>query len=187
MIIRRPRKPQKLDYVPEEGCSNWVGLARGIVFPFIRLHSPLLGDDGVPSTYWCCSRNQFPAGYRFGSPRGVIEAEQTKSVRSRENDRLIAVADKSPEHESIGSVKDVDDYLIQIERFLFYTTDCQTSSSRFLNRGPSRASWWKRSQTVPVNTRPLRLPSANGHPSKGRANGSGWLSPTFKKANKAKP
>jgi inorganic pyrophosphatase len=134
----------KLDYAPEEGLFE-LGkiLPRGIVFPFDFGFVPsTLGEDGDPLDILVLLAESVPAGCKIpGRLIGVIEAEQTESGEVERNDRLIAVAEGCPEHAKIGSVKDLQDYLIR-EIELFFVSYNGLSNKQFKvlgRRGPNRA------------------------------------------------
>jgi inorganic pyrophosphatase len=134
----------KLEYAPEEGLFELSKvLPRGIVFPFDFGFVPsTLGEDGDPLDVLVLLAESIPAGCKISARLiGVLEAEQTESAQVERNDRLIAVADECSEHDKIGSVKDLDDYLIR-EIELFFVSYNQLSNKQFkvLNRrGPNRA------------------------------------------------
>jgi inorganic pyrophosphatase len=72
---------------------------------------------------------------------GVIEAEQSENGKTERNDRLIAVAAKSPTHAEIKSLSDLSPVLLkEIEHFFISYNQERGKKFRPLGRfGPKRA------------------------------------------------
>jgi inorganic pyrophosphatase len=95
-------------------------LPNGAVFPFDFGSIPgTTGDDGDPlDVLLLMDEPVFPGCLVEARILGVIEAEQTKDGETERNDRLIAVAAKSPTHESMKSLLKIDPKMIEeIEHF----------------------------------------------------------------------
>ncbi len=72
---------------------------------------------------------------------GVIEAEQTEKGETNRNDRLIAVASKSPTHVDLKSISDLNPKLLdEIEHFFVSSNAAKGKKFKPLGRsGPERA------------------------------------------------
>lgn len=95
-------------------------LPEGAVFPFDFGSIPgTEAPDGDPlDVLLLMDEPAFPGCLVEARLIGVIEARQSKNGDSKRNDRLIGVAAKSTTHESLKSLKKVDDHLIdEIEHF----------------------------------------------------------------------
>ena len=95
-------------------------LPEGAVFPYDFGSIPgTVAPDGDPlDVLLLMDEPAFPGCLVETRLIGVIEAKQSKNGDSKRNDRLIGVAAKSPTHESIKSLKKVDDHLVnEIEHF----------------------------------------------------------------------
>lgn len=92
----------------------------GASFPFDFGFIPkTLGEDGDPlDVLLLMDEPAFPGCLVAARLVGVIEAEQTEDGKTIRNDRLIAVACKSPTHDQIKSLADLNENLIeQIKHF----------------------------------------------------------------------
>jgi inorganic pyrophosphatase len=95
-------------------------LPNGAVFPFDFGSIPgTRGDDGDPlDVLLLMDEPAFPGCLVEARVLGVIEAEQTEGSKTERNDRLIAVAAKSPTHDSIKSLLKIEPKIIdEIEHF----------------------------------------------------------------------
>jgi len=95
-------------------------LPSGAVFPFDFGSIPgTVADDGDPlDVLLLMDEPVFPGCLVEARILGVIEAEQTKDGQTERNDRLIAVAAKSPTHDSLKSLLKIDQRIIEeIEHF----------------------------------------------------------------------
>jgi inorganic pyrophosphatase len=96
-------------------------LPHGAVFPFDFGSIPgTLGDDGDPlDVLLLMDEPVFTGCLVEARLLGVIEAEQTEKGETERNDRLIAVAARSPTHDSLKSLLKMEQTLIQeIEHFI---------------------------------------------------------------------
>ncbi len=95
-------------------------LPNGAVFPFDFGSIPgTLGEDGDPlDVLLLMDESVFPGCLVEGRLLGVIKAEQTEKGKTERNDRLIAVAAKSPTQDSMTSLLKIDQALVEeIEHF----------------------------------------------------------------------
>ena len=95
-------------------------LPLGESFPFDFGFIPqTLGEDGDPlDVLLLMDEAAFPGCLVESRLIGVIEANQTEDGETVRNDRLIAVASKSLLYDSVKSIKDLDENLIeQIKHF----------------------------------------------------------------------
>ena len=115
------------------GCRNKYGfdfeigtyklkavLPNGAVFPFDFGSIPgTVGDDGDPlDVLLLLDEPVFPGCFVEARIIGVIEAEQTEDGETERNDRLVAVAVKSPAHESVKSLLRIERKIVEeIEHF----------------------------------------------------------------------
>lgn len=111
----------KLKYNPAQGLFELSKvLPRGMVFPFDFGFIPSTqGDDGDPLDVLVLMDEPIPTGCKIPARLiGVIEAEQSEDGQTERNDRLIAVAEHSQDHQDIRSLKDLYSGVIQeIEHF----------------------------------------------------------------------
>src|SRR5204862_6369582 len=92
----------KLRYNTEQGLFELSKvLPRGLSFPFDFGFIPsTVGDDGDPLDVLVLLDEPVPAGCRIPARLiGVVEAEQTKDGKAERNDRLVAAAPHSHDHE----------------------------------------------------------------------------------------
>lgn len=121
-IIETPKGSRnKFDYDPDSGLFMLGGLLpEGMAFPFDFGFIPsTLGDDGDPLDVMVLMDAPAHVGCLIDvRVIGVIAAEQTQNGKTKVNDRLIAVAVHSYDHEDIKSVADVSKTLLdQVEEF----------------------------------------------------------------------
>jgi inorganic pyrophosphatase len=118
-------------------------LPQGAVFPFDFGSIPgTVGEDGDPLDALVLMDEPAFCGCLIESRLvGVIEAEQSEDGKTERNDRLIAVAAKSPTHSEIRSLSDLSPTLInEIEHFFVSYNQQRGKKFRPLGRhGPKRA------------------------------------------------
>src|SRR3954452_25487412 len=122
VIIETPKGSRnKLDYDEAYGLFRLGGvLPAGTVFPYdFGMVPGTVGGDGDPLDVLVLLDEPVPPGCLVLSRLiGVIEAEQTEGGVTRRNDRLIAVAVKSPGHEALRRLQDLPKLVIdEIEHF----------------------------------------------------------------------
>src|SRR3954471_9314725 len=123
-IVETPKLSRnKFNYDEELGIFKLGGvLPRGTVFPFDFGFLPRTrGEDGDPlDALLLMDEPAFPGCLVAARMIGVIKAKQTEqnSRKTIRNDRLIAVADKSREHESVRTLRELNNRLLdEIEHF----------------------------------------------------------------------
>jgi inorganic pyrophosphatase len=121
-IIETPKGCRnKFDYDPESNLFRLGGLLpEGMMFPFDYGFIPsTLGDDGDPlDVMVLMDAPAHPGCLLDVRIIGIIEAEQTEHGKTERNDRLLAVAVHSYDHEKIESIDQVSKTLLsQIEEF----------------------------------------------------------------------
>jgi inorganic pyrophosphatase len=122
VVVETPRGSRnKYGFDFEVGTYKLNGvLPNGAVFPFHFGSIPgTLGEDGDPlDVLLLMDEPVFPGCLVEARLLGVIEAEQTEKGKTERNDRLIAVAAKSPTHDSMKSLLKMERILIEeIEHF----------------------------------------------------------------------
>jgi inorganic pyrophosphatase len=124
VIVETPKLSRnKFTYDDELSIFKLGGvLPRGAVFPFDFGFIPRTrGQDGDPlDVLVLMDEPAFPGCLVACRLIGVIKARQTErnSRKPIRNDRLIAVAGKSREHEAVRSINDLNDRLLEeIEHF----------------------------------------------------------------------
>src|SRR6266436_4219835 len=122
VIIETPKGCRnKFDYDPETGLFKLGGLLpEGMMFPFDFGFLPsTLGEDGDPLDIMVLMDAPAHVGCLIEVRIiGIITAEQTEDGKTETNDRLLAVAIHSYDHEDLESIKDVNKTLLsQIEEF----------------------------------------------------------------------
>src|SRR6478735_1184698 len=120
-------------------------LPHGTVFPFDFGSIPgTVADDGDPLDALVLLDEPAFCGCLIESRLvGVIEAEQSEDGKTERNDRLIAVAAKSPTHAEVKSLSDLSPALLkEIEHFFISYNQERGKKFRPLGRhGPKRAAW----------------------------------------------
>jgi inorganic pyrophosphatase len=121
-IIETPRGYRnKFDYDPETNLFMLGGLLpEGMSFPFDFGFIPsTLGDDGDPLDVLVLMDAPAHVGCLLDVRIiGVIAAEQSEDGKKESNDRLLAVAVHSYQHEDLQSIGDVSETLLsQVEAF----------------------------------------------------------------------
>lgn len=118
-------------------------LPAGAFFPFDFGFIPsTLGDDGDALDVLVLMDEPAFVGCLVGARLlGVIEAEQTEAGETMRNDRLIAVASASRTHQSLRSLKQLDETLTgEIEHFFVSYNEAKGKEFTPLGRfGPLRA------------------------------------------------
>jgi len=131
-VVEAPRgSANKLKFDPDRGVFTLHNvLPLGVAFPFDFGFVPgTLGEDGDPlDVLVLMDEPVFPGVVVPCRLVGVIEArqrdKQDRRARSRRNDRLIAVADKSHRHGDVRALDDLGDgVLSEIERFFVFYND----------------------------------------------------------------
>ena len=122
VIVETPKGSRnKLDYDEDLGVFRLGGvLPAGAVFPYdFGMVPSTLGGDGDPLDVLLLLDEAVPTGCLVVSRLiGVLEAEQTEQEVTQRNDRLIAVAAKSPGHDHVHRLDDLPALLIdEIEHF----------------------------------------------------------------------
>ena len=146
VIIETPKGSRnKFDYDEERGLFKLGGvLPAGAVFPFDFGFVPsTLGEDGDPLDVLVLMDEPAFAGCLVPSRLiGVIEAEQTeRDGATSRNDRLIAVAENSRDHDDVRSLDQVSQNLVaEIEHFFVSYNTIKGKQFKPLGRfGPERA------------------------------------------------
>ena len=119
-------------------------LPQGAVFPFDFGSIPgTRAEDGDPLDALVLMDESAFCGCLIESRLvGVIEAEQTEDGKTERNDRLIAVAAKSPTHAEVKSLADLSPTLLQeIEHIFISYNEQRGKKFQPLGRhGPKRAA-----------------------------------------------
>ena len=121
-IIETPKgRRNKFDYDPDSNLFMLGGLLpEGMNFPFDFGFIPsTLGEDGDPLDVMVLMDEPAHVGCLIEVRiLGIIEAEQTEDGKTKRNDRLLAAAVHSYEHEQLKSIDDVSKALLsQVEAF----------------------------------------------------------------------
>ena len=144
VIVETPKGSRnKYNWDEELGLFRLGGvLTAGHSFPYDFGFIPgTKGGDGDPLDVLVLMDEPAFAGCLVAARLiGVIEAEQTElDGRVERNDRLIAVAAGSKTHESIKSINDLDDTLVdQIEHFFISYNEAKGKTFKPLARHASR-------------------------------------------------
>jgi inorganic pyrophosphatase len=144
-IIETPKgRRNKFDYDPDYQLFKLGGLLpEGLAFPFDFGFIPsTLADDGDPLDVMVMMDEPAHVGCLLDvRVIGVIEAQQTEDGKTTENDRLIAVAVHSYNHQDIETLDDVDKTLLdQVEEFFISYNKSRGKKFKVKGRhGPKRA------------------------------------------------
>jgi inorganic pyrophosphatase len=144
-IIETPKnRRNKFDYDPESNLFKLGGLLpEGMVFPFDFGFIPsTLGGDGDPLDVMVLMDQPAHVGCLVDvRVIGVIEAKQTQEGETETNDRLLAVAIHSYQHEQVSSLDRLNPSILdQIEQFFVYYNKLRGKKFKVENRGgPKRA------------------------------------------------
>ncbi len=145
VIIETPKGSRnKFDYDPELGLFRLGGvLPLGAVFPFDFGFVPsTLGGDGDPlDVLVLMDEPAFTGCLVAVRLLGVIEAEQTEGGETTQNDRLIAVAANSRNHQDLHSLDQINANRVdEIEHFFVSYNASKGKQFTPLGRsGPDRA------------------------------------------------
>lgn len=145
VVIETPKGSRnKFDYDPQLGLFRLGGvLPLGAVFPFDFGFVPSTrGGDGDPLDVLVLMDEPAFTGCLVSARLiGVIEAEQTEGDEMARNDRLIAVASGSRNHQDVRSLDDINTSRIdEIEHFFISYNQSKGKQFRPLGRsGPDRA------------------------------------------------
>lgn len=134
----------KFEYEPKtRGFALSKVLPRGMAFPYDFGFIPsTLAEDGDPLDVLVLMDEPAFAGCRITCRLvGVIEGETCEDGTTERNDRLIAVAKESRDHNDIHSLKDMNETLVkEIEHFFVAYHDLDGKMFKPLGRyGPNRA------------------------------------------------
>jgi inorganic pyrophosphatase len=140
----------------------------GAVFPFDFGFIPsTLGDDGDPlDVLVLMDAPCFPGCQIPSRLIGVLEAEQTEDGKTERNDRLIAVAEQSHDHQDVRSIHDLNKHLLEEVEHFFVSYD-EMAGKLFAPiawHGPNRAR--KLIKKGIEKADPRRKKHDNGKPSK---------------------
>src|SRR6202049_2567787 len=121
-IIETPKgRRNKFDYDPEADLLALGGLLpEGMIFPFDFGFIPsTLGDDGDPLDVMVLMDEPAHVGCLLDVRIiGVIEAKQTQDGETETNDRLLAVAIHSYQHQNVSSLQELNPSILgQLEQF----------------------------------------------------------------------
>jgi inorganic pyrophosphatase len=145
-IIETPKgRRNKFDYDPEFRMFKLGGLLpEGMAFPFDFGFIPsTLADDGDPLDVMVLMDEPAHVGCLLDVRIiGVIEADQIEKGKTTENDRLMAVAIHSYNHQNINALNDVDQTLLdQVEQFFISYNKSRGKKFEVKGRhGPKRAA-----------------------------------------------
>jgi len=145
-IIETPKgRRNKFDYDPDFRLFKLGGLLpEGMAFPFDFGFIPsTVADDGDPVDVMVLMDEPAHVGCLVDVRIvGVIEAQQIEKGQATENDRLLAVAIHSYNHEHIKSLEDVDKTLLdQVEEFFVSYNKSRGKKFKVKGRhGPKRAA-----------------------------------------------
>lgn len=145
VIIETPQGSRnKFKYEPDPGLFRLSGvLPAGAVFPFDFGFVPSTeGGDGDPlDVLVLMDEPAFPGCLVAVRLLGVIEAEQTEGGKTERNDRLIAVAAVSRDHQDVQSLHDLNKNLVhEIEHFFVSYNAAKNKTFKPLGRhGPAGA------------------------------------------------
>jgi inorganic pyrophosphatase len=144
-IIETPKhRRNKFDYDPESNLFRLGGLLpEGMMFPFNFGFIPgTRGGDGDPLDVMVLMDEPVHVGCLL-SVRviGALEATQTEDGKTERNDRLLAVAIHSYQHDDVKSIQDVSSAILdQLEQFFVSYNKLRGKKFKLENRaGPKRA------------------------------------------------
>ena len=116
-------------------------LPAGAVFPFDFGYIPsTLGDDGDPvDVLVLMDEPAFPGCLVLSRLIGVIEAEQTERGKTVRNDRLIAIAVHSYDHQNIHELDQINENLVnEIAHFFVSYDEMEGKQFKPVGRGDSK-------------------------------------------------
>lgn len=144
-IIETPKnRRNKFDYDPESNLFKLGGLLpEGMMFPFDFGFIPsTLGGDGDPLDVMVLMDEPAHVGCLVDVRIiGVIEAKQTQDGKTETNDRLLAVAVHSYQHENVSSINQLNPSILdQLEQFFVSYNKLRGKNFKLKNQGgPKRA------------------------------------------------
>jgi inorganic pyrophosphatase len=144
-IIETPKnRRNKFDYDTESNLFKLGGLLpEGMMFPFDFGFIPsTLGQDGDPLDVMVLMDEPAHVGCLLDVRIiGVIEAKQTQDGKTERNDRLLAVAIHSYQHESVSAIEDLNPSILdQVEQFFVSYNKLRGKKFKLENQGgPKRA------------------------------------------------
>jgi inorganic pyrophosphatase len=144
-IIETPKnRRNKFDYDPESNLFKLGGLLpEGMMFPFDFGFIPsTLGDDGDPLDVMVLMDEPAHVGCLLDVRIiGVIEAKQTQDGETETNDRLLAVAIHSYQHQNVSSLQELNPSILdQLEQFFVSYNKLRGKKFKLVNQaGPKRA------------------------------------------------
>ena len=144
-LIETPKGSRnKFKYDEKRGLFKLGGvLPAGAIFPFDFgfIPSTLGGDDDPLDVLILMDEPAFPGCLIPARLVGVVEAGQTEGGETKRNDRLIAVAVDSRNHNDVESLDDLSENLInEIEHFFISYNEAKGKRFEPLGRyGPDRA------------------------------------------------
>lgn len=132
----------KFEYDPEKGVFRLDKvLPAGAVFPFDFGYIPsTLGADGDPvDLLVLMDEPAFPGCLVLSRLIGVIEAEQSSQGKTVRNDRLIAIAVHSYDHQNIHELAQVNENLVnEIAHFFISYDEMEGKQFKPIGRGDSQ-------------------------------------------------
>jgi inorganic pyrophosphatase len=144
-IIETPKnRRNKFDYDPESNLFKLGGLLpEGMMFPFDFGFIPsTLGGDGDPLDVMVLMDEPAHVGCLVDVRIiGVIEAKQIEDGETERNDRLLAVAIHSYQHEDVSTIADLSSAILdQLEQFFVSYNKLRGKKFKLENQGgPKRA------------------------------------------------
>jgi inorganic pyrophosphatase len=145
IVIETPKgRRNKFDYDPKLKAFTLGGLlAEGLSFPFDFGFVPsTVAEDGDPFDVMVLMDEPAHVGCVLDVRLiGIIEAQQTEDGKTTRNDRLIAVAVHSYNHQHLKTVADVNKSLVeQVEEFFVTYNKSRGKKFKVLGvHGPGRA------------------------------------------------
>src|ERR1700761_9202863 len=144
-IIETPKmRRNKFDYDPESSLFKLGGLLpEGMMFPFDFGFIPsTIGGDGDPLDVMVLMDEPAHVGCLVDVRIiGVIEAKQIQDGKAETNDRLLAVAIHSYQHQSVSTIDQLNPSILdQLEQFFVSYNKLRSKKFKLKNQaGPKRA------------------------------------------------
>src|ERR1700746_177758 len=140
VIIETPKgKRNKFDYDPDSNLFKLGGLLpEGMAFPFDFGFVPCtLGGDGDPLDVMVLMDEPAHVGCLVDVRIiGVIEAKQIEDGETERNDRLLAVAIHSYQHEDVSTIADLSSAILdQLEQFFVSYNKLRGKKFKLENQG----------------------------------------------------
>lgn len=145
IVIETPKgRRNKFDYDPKLESFTLGGLLpEGLSFPFDFGFVPsTVAEDGDPLDVMVLMDEPAHVGCVLAARLiGIIEAQQTENGKTTRNDRLIAVAVHSYNHQNAQSIADVNKSILdQVEEFFISYNKSRGKKFKVLGvHGPGRA------------------------------------------------